>query len=479
MLTLSDMVILFPRWTRSILPFWRRFVQAWDDLYNIGTYSTVWMTWEVLSYVQLQVCNAGCVGGSQGPHRQEDRGTGSPAAPWGASGRLVSDLLVVVGQAEQSRDLCHRHRAAAGGSWHGEEGEVVWSLSTIKCHRYYAVSRMDIMRQKWIRFRFSWIKYIYLTRTNCQSSKINSPNLVPSTKLNNSWNCVSTAPAPLIHSSSASLNPKLTHVTLCEGNDAEKNMLQQYEFRQHWLTVAGHFVSFCSAWIKAVSTARLSDAHGSTEPVWPHSSARLRLVHASSTTEAVTCSKAVISITAVLSLLVTQHFSPAWSDLPAVASYKVWVVCKKNIHQQRTSWKDLTWNRSRVLCWCLNLPVCMAQYEWTLELLSKLLNKLMSLRSFLLLSDIQHFVVDFVPFSSGPYDPGSTVQGGGACVSGQTCAKHWRPEPDALSEGRHQGDVAVSWSLPHSQLVACCPSADVAAACVVSHCGCMFCNTTF
>ncbi|XP_026217845.1 cytochrome P450 27C1 isoform X1 [Anabas testudineus] len=36
MLTLSDMVILFPRWTRSILPFWRRFVQAWDELYDIA-----------------------------------------------------------------------------------------------------------------------------------------------------------------------------------------------------------------------------------------------------------------------------------------------------------------------------------------------------------------------------------------------------------------------------------------------------------
>ncbi|XP_028990143.1 sterol 26-hydroxylase, mitochondrial [Betta splendens] len=36
MLTLSDMVILFPRWTRSVLPFWKRFVQAWDNLYNIA-----------------------------------------------------------------------------------------------------------------------------------------------------------------------------------------------------------------------------------------------------------------------------------------------------------------------------------------------------------------------------------------------------------------------------------------------------------
>ncbi|MEQ2201578.1 hypothetical protein XENOCAPTIV_014568, partial [Xenoophorus captivus] len=36
MLTLSDVVILLPRWSRSILPFWRRFVQAWDDLYDVA-----------------------------------------------------------------------------------------------------------------------------------------------------------------------------------------------------------------------------------------------------------------------------------------------------------------------------------------------------------------------------------------------------------------------------------------------------------
>lgn len=37
MLSLSNTVILFPRWSRSILPFWRRFVQAWDHLYDVGT----------------------------------------------------------------------------------------------------------------------------------------------------------------------------------------------------------------------------------------------------------------------------------------------------------------------------------------------------------------------------------------------------------------------------------------------------------
>ncbi|XP_019746464.1 cytochrome P450 27C1 [Hippocampus comes] len=36
MLTLSEIVVIFPRWTRRILPFWKRFVQAWDNLYDIA-----------------------------------------------------------------------------------------------------------------------------------------------------------------------------------------------------------------------------------------------------------------------------------------------------------------------------------------------------------------------------------------------------------------------------------------------------------
>ncbi len=36
MLTLSETVVLFPRWSRAVLPFWNRFVQAWDDLYDVG-----------------------------------------------------------------------------------------------------------------------------------------------------------------------------------------------------------------------------------------------------------------------------------------------------------------------------------------------------------------------------------------------------------------------------------------------------------
>ncbi|XP_023184951.1 sterol 26-hydroxylase, mitochondrial-like isoform X1 [Xiphophorus maculatus] len=36
MLTLSDQVVLLPRWSRGLLPFWGRFVQAWDDLYGVG-----------------------------------------------------------------------------------------------------------------------------------------------------------------------------------------------------------------------------------------------------------------------------------------------------------------------------------------------------------------------------------------------------------------------------------------------------------
>lgn len=36
MLTLSETVLLFPRWSRGILPFWKRFVQAWDDLCDVA-----------------------------------------------------------------------------------------------------------------------------------------------------------------------------------------------------------------------------------------------------------------------------------------------------------------------------------------------------------------------------------------------------------------------------------------------------------
>uniref|UniRef100_A0A3Q3VX54 Uncharacterized protein n=1 Tax=Mola mola TaxID=94237 RepID=A0A3Q3VX54_MOLML len=36
MLTLSDIVILLPRWSRAVLPYWKRFVQAWDDLCDVA-----------------------------------------------------------------------------------------------------------------------------------------------------------------------------------------------------------------------------------------------------------------------------------------------------------------------------------------------------------------------------------------------------------------------------------------------------------
>ncbi|XP_044043186.1 sterol 26-hydroxylase, mitochondrial isoform X2 [Siniperca chuatsi] len=36
MLTLSETVVLFPRWSRGVLPFWKRFVEAWDNLYDVA-----------------------------------------------------------------------------------------------------------------------------------------------------------------------------------------------------------------------------------------------------------------------------------------------------------------------------------------------------------------------------------------------------------------------------------------------------------
>uniref|UniRef100_A0A8C7Q907 Uncharacterized protein n=1 Tax=Oncorhynchus mykiss TaxID=8022 RepID=A0A8C7Q907_ONCMY len=36
MLTLSETVLFLPLWTRNVLPFWKRFVQAWDDLVAVA-----------------------------------------------------------------------------------------------------------------------------------------------------------------------------------------------------------------------------------------------------------------------------------------------------------------------------------------------------------------------------------------------------------------------------------------------------------
>ncbi|XP_030066096.1 sterol 26-hydroxylase, mitochondrial [Microcaecilia unicolor] len=36
MLRLSETVIFLPRWTRPILPFWKKFVQAWDDISDVS-----------------------------------------------------------------------------------------------------------------------------------------------------------------------------------------------------------------------------------------------------------------------------------------------------------------------------------------------------------------------------------------------------------------------------------------------------------
>ncbi|TWW63845.1 sterol 26-hydroxylase, mitochondrial isoform X1 [Takifugu flavidus] len=37
MLSLSDFTYLFPRWTRSFVPVWKRFVQAWDDISDVAS----------------------------------------------------------------------------------------------------------------------------------------------------------------------------------------------------------------------------------------------------------------------------------------------------------------------------------------------------------------------------------------------------------------------------------------------------------
>ncbi|RXM94672.1 Sterol 26-hydroxylase, mitochondrial [Acipenser ruthenus] len=36
MLALSETVLFFPKWTRSILPYWKRFVSSWDDISDVA-----------------------------------------------------------------------------------------------------------------------------------------------------------------------------------------------------------------------------------------------------------------------------------------------------------------------------------------------------------------------------------------------------------------------------------------------------------
>lgn len=36
MLRLSETVLFFPQWSRKVFPFWKQFIQAWDDLYDVG-----------------------------------------------------------------------------------------------------------------------------------------------------------------------------------------------------------------------------------------------------------------------------------------------------------------------------------------------------------------------------------------------------------------------------------------------------------
>lgn len=70
MLTLSETVVLLPRWSRGVLPFWKRFIQAWDDLFDTGTQQMERRKETVQSSIQQTV---NFLLFSSDPHRQENR----------------------------------------------------------------------------------------------------------------------------------------------------------------------------------------------------------------------------------------------------------------------------------------------------------------------------------------------------------------------------------------------------------------------
>lgn len=61
--------------------------------------------------------------------------------------------------------------------------------------------------------------------------------------------------------------------------------------------------------------------------------------------------------------------------------------------------------------------------------------------------DVQHLVVGFVSLSERQQGSGSTLQRGEFGLPRQAGANHGWPEQDALPEGRHKGDITVSWQL--------------------------------
>lgn len=61
--------------------------------------------------------------------------------------------------------------------------------------------------------------------------------------------------------------------------------------------------------------------------------------------------------------------------------------------------------------------------------------------------DVQHLVVGFVSLSERQQGSGSTLQRGEFGLLWQAGANHGWPEQDALPEGRHKGDITVSWQL--------------------------------
>lgn len=119
MLSLSDITYLFPRWTRSFIPLWKRFVQAWDDISDVGVQQKA-------AVLAINAPNLPWVSGSVsstcslGAHRQKNCWNWCSGGQGTVGGGAVPHLPVVLGQDEQGWHLSLHHRPAAGRSRHGE-----------------------------------------------------------------------------------------------------------------------------------------------------------------------------------------------------------------------------------------------------------------------------------------------------------------------------------------------------------------------
>lgn len=176
---MSDFAYLVPRWTRSFVPIWKRFVQAWDDVTDIGVQQKgPVLTLDSSNKWRFSVSvPSNC---SLVSHRQKSGWNCSPGGPWTVRGGAVPDPPAVLQQAEQSWNL-HLHRwAVAGRSRHGripqESAEIFVRFMLILSKSQQSFHFKHFIYPRGLFFLQTWQKLDSLTLLTVTFQKVLSFN---------------------------------------------------------------------------------------------------------------------------------------------------------------------------------------------------------------------------------------------------------------------------------------------------------------